>query len=124
MNTNDKPRVLLVEDDQSAITLMKFYLRGHCQLDTAMSGEEALSSLKTCSYHAVLTDIDLGDGISGVDLLKEIRSMDSDCGMPVIALTGFMMPKDIERFRSEGFSGFFPKPYQKDKIVAFVQSLA
>ena len=66
---NEKPRVLIVDDDQVVCELLCGELEEHGYLcATALSGNDALSKLVTQDFDVVLLDIRL-PGISGIEVL-------------------------------------------------------
>ncbi|PJF41977.1 MAG: hypothetical protein CUN55_10765 [Phototrophicales bacterium] len=79
---------ILVVDDEGAIrySVTKTLERVGYQVVTASSGEEALSILAERDFDVVLTDIRM-PGISGVDLLAQIKEQSPDA--VVILMTGY-----------------------------------
>lgn len=86
MDYNDA--VVLVVDDEGAIrySVTKTLERSGYQVITASSGEEALDILNERNFDVVLTDIRM-PGISGVDLLAQIKEQSPDA--VVILMTGY-----------------------------------
>ncbi|MCL2484605.1 MAG: response regulator [Endomicrobia bacterium] len=64
-------KVLIVEDD---IFMRRFLTRFGVENDVAKDGETALELLKDNSYDCVFLDLNLGTGISGFEVLKNIKS--------------------------------------------------
>ncbi|MCX6163219.1 MAG: ATP-binding protein [Ignavibacteriae bacterium] len=112
-----KYSVLLVENDEGAIIIVNAFLTGSFSIDTARSGYEALELVKQRTYHAILMDINLGSGMSGIDTLKEIRQIENRKNIPIIALTAFSMTGDREEFLSNGCDGYIPKPFRKQNLI-------
>ena len=94
--TNLNSRILIVDDEpmlrRTMSDRMKFW---GCTTEEAATGEEALEMLGRKSYDLVLLDIKM-PGISGIDLLHHIRSLEQDPA--VILLTGYGS-------KSEGLEG-------------------
>ncbi len=80
--------IILVVDDEGAIrySVTKTLERTGYQVVTASSGEEALAILTERDFDVVLTDIRM-PGISGVDLLAQIKEQSPDA--VVILMTGY-----------------------------------
>ena len=73
MSPHDLPRLLLVEDDTAVMALLSMELKRRGYLvETAKSGEEALSRLSGPAYDVVLTDLKLGD-VDGLKVLKRVK---------------------------------------------------
>ena len=81
------PRILVVEDDSIiAHTLKKALSQAGYLVDIAYTGAEAIAALKWSQYSAISVDLTLPD-ISGLDLIKEIRSRPETSGLPIIVLS-------------------------------------
>ena len=89
-------RVLVVEDDQDIRTLLEVRLRaaGH-RVVGAGSGEEALSVLAERGAPEVLVSDVSMPGLTGLEMLAQIREDSAYAGMPVIFLSGRVQPEDI-----------------------------
>ncbi|MDO9539456.1 MAG: PAS domain S-box protein [Methanocalculus sp.] len=78
--------VLLVDDDESHLEVTRIFLeRGGFSVTTANSGAFALSSLRSGSFDAVISDYEM-PGMDGISFLAEIRS--SGMRIPFIIFTG------------------------------------
>jgi CheY-like chemotaxis protein len=72
------------------------------------SGTEFLAKFGPKAFDLVLLDIALGDGVDGYDVIRRIREQDSS--IPVIAVTAYAYPSDIEKGLRMGFSAYITKP--------------
>ncbi len=80
-------KILLIEDDLSLSKMYSLKLaKSGFEALTALSGNEALLVLKEQRPDLILLDIMLPD-ISGLEVLKEIKSENSLKNIPVIVLT-------------------------------------
>ncbi len=98
----DNFRILLIEDDEDDYILIKSLLSearsATYHLDWARDYEQGLSSLCGAGYDACLLDYFLG-ARNGLELLRE--TINSDCAVPVILLTGQGNEKlDMEALRA------------------------
>jgi DNA-binding response OmpR family regulator len=77
-------RILVVDDEPDAVELLVEYLtmKGHTVI-TAANGPEALRRLKEDRPHLILLDI-LMPGMSGIEVLKQARAIDSEVGVIVV----------------------------------------
>lgn len=103
-----KPSILVVDDEPNS-------LFGICQILTdegfkvipAESGKQALEKLKTDLINVVVTDERM-PGLSGMELLSEIKKMDQQ--IPVILITAYgSVSMAVEALRQGAFY-FFEKP--------------
>ncbi len=107
-------RVLVVDDNKMSLTLAKNMISSFgIRVDSAESGEDAISMLENMHYHMVFMDY-LMPGMDGVETTKLIRQKDTVFyrEIPIIALTGEDMP-DEELFRNAGMNDYLPKPLGK-----------
>ena len=80
-------RILIIEDDPNDVELILLGFSKHDEffVDVATTGEEGLEKISETHYDLVSVDFAL-PGISGLDVLEEIRKTDQD--VPVIMVTG------------------------------------
>lgn len=108
-------RVLAVDDEEMNLVVAKGVLSSYgIQVDTCLSGKEAVERCSDTSYDIVFLD-HMMPGFDGVETLKRIREINN--GMyqekPVIALTANTISGAREMFRNEGFTEFIPKPIER-----------
>lgn len=118
MLDSERPRVLVVDDNESARLLLDRMLRDAFDADIVGSAAEALQQAKAGSYGLVLMDIHLSDESSGVDLMEQFRRLPAYRHTPIVAFTAFALPGDRERFLSAGFDGYLGKPFTKQQLFA------
>ena len=117
------PDVLMVEDDYSNAGVIEYLLQGICKLETAISGEEAIEKTGKKQYAAILMDIALGRGISGLEATKRIRKIKGYQNTPIVAVTALAMKGQRELFLSEGCSHYISKPFDKKTFLNLVNSI-
>ncbi|MFA5803474.1 MAG: PAS domain S-box protein [Melioribacteraceae bacterium] len=122
VETADLPLILCVEDDYVNSHIVKLYLKNICRVDTAESVEKALLLAAEKKYELILMDINLGEGVSGMEVVKEIVKMPQYLGTPIIAVTAYAMEKDKAEFLKGGCTGYISKPYQKEELIDLVTS--
>ncbi len=115
-------RHILVVDDEDVITWaisQGLTRRGELTVDTASSGEEALSILEQRAYDLVITDIRMR-GMNGFELLTHIRSRYPDTGVVVMTAYG---SAEAKREASERGSLFYlDKTFEMDEMRQVVRS--
>jgi PAS domain S-box-containing protein len=118
-----RARVLLVENDETTIDIVRIYFRGRYNLDVVMNALDAIKIAQEKQFDAILMDINLGIGLTGMDAVKEIRTMDSYKVTPIAALTAFAMMGDKEEFLSGGCTHYLSKPFDKNTLTNLVESM-
>ena len=112
--SNDKAtcRVLVVEDNFIAQTVTKTLLTGMaCQVDVAISGNDALAICKQHHYDLIFMDIGLGEGMDGYEVTQCIRSkLDTTPRIPIIALTAHGADESRQHCIEMGMDAVLTKP--------------
>jgi len=120
--TGKKPdplRVLLIEDSFESMNLTKGMLHemGVTQVYTAKNGAEGLDLLSAYDGEDFV-DLILCDWnmpvMSGMDLLKQIRTADPD--MLFIMITGNANYSSVAEARAYGVTGYIRKPFSSDEL--------
>jgi two-component system, OmpR family, phosphate regulon response regulator PhoB len=109
--------ILVVEDEADISALVAFHLaREAYRVRTAMDGNEALQSIQREPPDLVVLDLML-PGMSGLDLLRELRGRPETEALPVILLTARKEEADrIEGLRL-GADDYVPKPFSPQELV-------
>ena len=112
-------RILLVEDDQDALTMLGLLLRSvGAVVTTAASAQEALSQVAPGLVDLVVSDIAMPE-VDGYTLMGRLRE-EGLRDVPAIAMTGFARPDDRARALAAGFDEHLGKPFQ---LAAFVKAV-
>ena len=111
---NTKPRVLVIDDD--AVVGRSFdrvlSAKGY-QVNTALTGEDALRDMETMDYDVVFTDIKM-PGMDGIEVAERIKQK---CPWtPVVVITGYGTQENETRASVLGVSGFVRKPLTPEII--------
>jgi CheY-like chemotaxis protein len=102
--------LLVVEDDQPSRDLLRRRLqREGYGVVTAADGREALRELEQQTFAVVLLDIDM-PGMTGLDVLTEIRRHHSLFDVPVIMVTASQDGDDVREALTRGANDYITKP--------------
>ncbi len=103
-------RLLVVDDDEMNRDMLSRRLRrlGY-DVDTAASGAEALALLKAAPVDLVLLDGQM-PGMSGLDVLRHIRSTSPIARTPVIMVTAKTQSADVVEALEAGANDYITKP--------------
>ena len=112
-------RVLLVEDNEFNQQLATEILTSQAKLHVTVAGNgrEALATLATHKFDAVLMDIQM-PVMDGYAATSELRKDPALQKLPVIAMTAFAMQTDRERCLSAGMNDFVSKPFDPEELFA------
>lgn len=107
--------ILLVDDQKSLRRSLSLMLQGAgFETEEAESGEEALRQLAGRNYDLVITDLRM-DGLSGIDLLREIKQ--GNPKLPVIIITAYgSIDSAVDAMRLGAFD-YLTKPFREQDIL-------
>jgi CheY-like chemotaxis protein len=115
-----KNKILLVEDDESTVEIIRLILKNICVVSVAENGEKALEMVKKNKYSIILMDIVLGYGMNGIETSKEIRKIKGYDSLPIVAVTAYAMPEDKAKFIDEGLTNYISKPFDLNQFRKFI----
>ena len=110
--------ILVVDDDEGAVTLLKRYLtkRGYV-VHVSYNGEEAILKVKADNPRIVILDV-IMPGMDGLLVLKRIKEIDES--VVVIITTGMVDQNVIDEAKRLGASIVFVKPFSLVKLESFI----
>ncbi|MBX3228585.1 MAG: EAL domain-containing protein [Labilithrix sp.] len=108
-----KPRLLVVEDDEALRAVLVRRLGAHFEVVPSGDGSGAAGLLVDQTFDAILSDINL-PGMSGVDLLRLVRSYDLD--VPVILMTGQPSIETAIAALELGALTYLQKPFSHEQL--------
>lgn len=113
-------RVMIVDDDEIALLVLKDTLEGAGHVvDTARNGRQALERLRSGECRLVISDWEMPE-MSGIELCRAIRADDLPGYVYFVLLTGRDAPHErVEGLRA-GADDFVTKPFDPAELVARV----
>lgn len=118
-----KPYILVVEDEEPIRRLIRAALDPSAYSVTETgTGEEALQLLARQRYDLLILDLML-DGISGWDVLNEIRARGLRSNIRIIILTAQSSERDILRGWRDGVDQYCMKPFEPPEFVRIVDAV-
>ncbi|HEV2201970.1 MAG TPA: ATP-binding protein [Bryobacteraceae bacterium] len=119
----NKIRILLIEDSEDILFLMKADLEkmGHTVL-TAANGRLGIEAARVHRPDLIVSDVKMPI-VDGYELIRAVRDAAELRGTPAIALTGFGAQVDFDRALSAGFNACLSKPVEPEKIADLIRNL-
>lgn len=117
--------ILLAEDNPVNQEVIGEILRraGH-QVQIVEDGEKALDALASeKEFDMLLLDMNMPE-VSGLDVLKQFRFMDTSAKMPVVMLSADAMPETIRECREAGANDYLTKPVEMNDLLETVARFA
>ncbi len=122
IQTDRKPRVLVVEDNPINVIVLKKFIDHLCEADSVINGAKALEMLANRNYDLILMDINLGnDDMNGIDVLNRIRDDDRWSQIPVIVVTTRLDAPEKEIYAKAGFTDFVSKPINREEVLQVIE---
>ena len=117
-------RILYVEDNNANVVFMKDLVSffDNVELLTAPTAEIGIELARTRKPEAIIMDINL-PGMSGLDALRELRTIPETKDIPVIALSAAASDRDRQRAMQAGFYRYLTKPVKVDEFIDSLQEL-
>ncbi|CAO4847187.1 MAG: Chemotaxis protein CheY [Holosporales bacterium] len=117
-----KTRVLIVDDYRTMLRIIGNLLRqlGFEHVEEATDGQMALDMLKANPFDLILSDWNM-EPMSGLELLKHVRSTDSLKHLPFIMITAESKAENVVAAKQAGVNNYIVKPFNavtlKQKLV-------
>jgi CheY-like chemotaxis protein len=117
MNRN----ILLIEDNEQNRYLATFLLeqRGY-RIVSAPDGPSGIALARSDTPDLILLDIQL-PLMDGYEVARELRTLQTLQGIPIIAVTSYAMPGDRERCLAAGCDGYIEKPINPETFVTEIE---
>lgn len=114
-------KILIVDDELIMRESLSgwLYRDGH-EVETAESGEEALEKVKRSRFDILLVDLKMG-GMSGLEVLKEIKEMDPDVAVVMITAYGSISTA-IEAMKNGAYD-YLLKPFDPNELGLVIDKI-
>jgi two-component system phosphate regulon response regulator PhoB len=118
-----KPTVMIVEDEASLVTMLRYNLEKEgYNVTEASDGEEAVTVADETPPDAVILDWML-PRMSGIEVCRQLRRKNETRSVPIIMLTARSEETDKVRGLNVGADDYMTKPFSMPELVARVRAL-
>src|SRR5207245_346597 len=118
-NMNERPRLLIVDDERGVRESLRAILQSDCEVLTASSGDEALAIVGEGTIDVVTLDLKM-PGLGGIGALERIKEIDPD--IEVLIITGYgTIDTAIQGLRFRAFD-YIAKPFDCDHVRRLVHA--
>jgi two-component system phosphate regulon response regulator PhoB len=116
-------RILVVDDEADIVALVAYHLaKSGYRVSTASSGPEALEAARRERPALIVLDLML-PGISGYEVLEQVRAGDSTRDIAVLMLTARREEADRIQGLSLGADDYLAKPFSPQELVLRVGAI-
>ena len=119
-NTNDKNRVLIVDDEPGNIKILANVLTADYALSVATSGEQALQIAQVQAPDIILLDMVM-PGMDGIQVCELLKADNETKDIPVIFVTSMSDNANEERGLEAGAVDYISKPISPPIVKARVK---
>ncbi|HEY3254702.1 MAG TPA: response regulator, partial [Polyangiaceae bacterium] len=110
----NKPRVLVVDDKENILNLLRAILEDSYEVATAPDAERALLSAATGAPDVVITDMRM-PGMDGLALMQAFKRHDPD--VEVVLMTAYgTVQKAVEAMKAGAYD-YLTKPFEPDEVL-------
>ena len=119
MDKGESKKILVVDDEKAICEILEEFLSlfGH-SVTSANSGADAIEVVRRASPDVVFLDIRM-PGMSGLDVLKEIKALDSS--VRVIMISAFGDEETESMARELGADGYIQKPVDLPDLLVLLK---
>lgn len=115
--------VLIVDDEERNIKLLKVYLKSEdYRLLGALNGEEALGMVSETPPDLILLDV-MMPGIDGLEVCRRLKGNEETKLIPIVIVTALQDKEARVKAMEAGADDFLNKPVDKTELVVRVKSL-
>ena len=115
--------ILIVEDDPSLVELLRYNLeKDDFDVTIATDGESGEIAVLERDFDAVIVDW-MMPGISGIQLVRQIREMNQKRSIPIIMLTARGEEEDKVTGLNTGADDYMVKPFSPRELIARLRAL-
>lgn len=123
MNGTEPPKILVVDDDELALVVMRKLLEAeNCVADVSSSPEDALTKLPKTRYDAILCDMWMG-AMTGKDFYQQIKKDFPDYQRRIIFVTGDLASEATWEFIDERHLPYILKPFSRPELRRRLQEV-
>ncbi len=116
---NDRPRILIVDDESGTREALARYLKTRFEVRTASDGADAIELLRNHHFDLVLTDLRMPRA-DGMSVLEAVRGKTP--APRCILLTAYGSIEDAVKAVKKGAFDFVPKPVKLEKLDAVIRA--
>ena len=115
--------ILIVDDKIENITALKKILESNqFQVDTALSGEEALKKILRNNYELIILDVQMPD-MDGFEVAEAVSGFSKTSDIPIIFLSAVSISKEfITKGYDSGGHDYLVKPFDPDILVLKIKT--
>jgi DNA-binding response OmpR family regulator len=114
-------RILVVDDETDVVIIIKTALQAEgFDVASATNGPDALEEARETTPDLIVLDV-MMPGMTGFDVLRELKANEKTAKVPVIMLTGVSDRKKIQEAIESGIEYYVVKPFDFDDLLSKIR---
>ncbi len=122
ISTDDKPTVLVVDDDTEVVNYLQTLLMPYYHVVYRFDAESAYKVINEDDPNLILSDV-IMPGKTGYELCREIKDNLQICHIPVILVTAKATVENQIEGLNTGADAYITKPFDPKLLLAMINSL-
>lgn len=122
VKADDKPRVVVVEDNVELREYIYLFLIDEYNVITANDGVEGLKACEEHAPHLIISDI-MMDNMDGLEFCKRIKSTPNLSHVPVILMTALASSENMMEGYKTGADDYITKPFDPKLLKIRIKNL-
>lgn len=116
--------VLVIEDDENIVELIKLGLRyENFQVEAVDEGLEGIAAAQRLTPAVVVLDLGLPGDLDGLEVCRRLRQNPTTQDIPILMLTAKGKPQDKVVGLNTGADDYLAKPFSFDELVARIRAI-
>ncbi|MBA4406012.1 hypothetical protein C0389_01930 [bacterium] len=120
---DEKLKILVVDDDELAQDVFRFYLLKKFEVYTVGSVSSFYNIISKVDFNIILMDISLHDIKDGIELTSELRKNPKYKNIPILMLTIFNSTSTKIHAKEAGADMFINKPVEGRELIRIIESV-
>jgi signal transduction histidine kinase/DNA-binding response OmpR family regulator len=120
--TNDRPHLLIIEDNQDVIRYLSMILINTFDVNVAVNGEEGIRKALENVPDLILSDV-MMPGIDGFELCSKLKQDFRTSHIPIVLLTARADQASRIEGLEHGADAYLTKPFNKNELLACLRNL-
>lgn len=118
-----KNKLLIIDDEENLVELLKFRLEANgYHVDTASDGEQGLKKIKELKPDLVILDV-MMPKVHGYDVCRISKENKETKNISIIMLTARAQAKDMNEAKKCGADACIAKPFEPSELLAEIKRL-
>ena len=119
---DDKPVVLIVEDNKSIRDFLGLLLQNYFSIEFAVNGSEGIKKAASSNIDFIICDV-MMPVMDGFEFSRKVKSDIKTSHIPFIMLTARTSTEDKRKAYELGFDAYFIKPFDPEELILRMRNL-